>query len=295
MFILTFSTASAWLFIDKKVRELPQWALQALGEVQVYDNAKLLSDVFDQNGSFIKDTSNLIGPVEIKFDLSLLKENERKKGLDIKKFIWTFGDEEVVTTQPTLIRSFNTKGITELTLTLEETDAGGNIVEKNIENLPTINIQNLVEIDYKPMVSGGRKVTLDASDLKSLGKAEWYDLENLDTPKYTGYRYIYDTPITEDTLIGLYMQSPNRKNRVLDQVFVLEGEVAQKLSADIDFQQSKIDDLAYTFEATNIKSDDGTGGIETFSWKVDNKSYTKNADFSKLEASSKIKHMFKKY
>jgi magnesium-transporting ATPase (P-type) len=46
--ILTFSTASGWMLIDKKVKSLPNWQEMAYGDVQVYDNAKLISDAFDK-------------------------------------------------------------------------------------------------------------------------------------------------------------------------------------------------------------------------------------------------------
>ena len=42
-FVFTFSTAGAWMFLDKKVRELPEWDIMALWDVQVYDNSKLKS------------------------------------------------------------------------------------------------------------------------------------------------------------------------------------------------------------------------------------------------------------
>jgi hypothetical protein len=36
------------MFIDQKIKELPNWQEMALGEIQIYDNSKLISDSFDK-------------------------------------------------------------------------------------------------------------------------------------------------------------------------------------------------------------------------------------------------------
>jgi len=48
LLIITFSSASSWMFIDQKIKELPNWQEMALGEIQIYDNSKLISDSFDK-------------------------------------------------------------------------------------------------------------------------------------------------------------------------------------------------------------------------------------------------------
>jgi len=77
--LMTFATASAWMIIDRKVKSLPNWQELAFGDVQIFDNDKLVSEDFDKQGSIITDTSKLIGPVTIKYDLSLFQANEEKK------------------------------------------------------------------------------------------------------------------------------------------------------------------------------------------------------------------------
>lgn len=88
---MTFSTASAWMVIDRKIKSLPNWQELAFGDIQIFDNDKLVSEDFDKQASIIDDTSNLIGPVTIKYDLSLFQANEEKKGFGVNKYIWTFG------------------------------------------------------------------------------------------------------------------------------------------------------------------------------------------------------------
>ncbi len=295
LLILTVITASTWMFIDRKVQQLPQWALEARGEVQMYDNARLISDQFSKEDAYISDSSALIWPVEAKFDVTVLTKKEAQKWLKVRKYIWEFNDEEIVTTEPELIKTFDKKWITNVKLTLEEIDAAGSIVNKNMEKLPIINISALVNITSENLKTGGKRYTLDASDLKVRGQAVWYDLANLKEPKFIGYKYITDTPITEDTLMGLYMKNASREEEVLDQIFILKWENQKNLAAKISYQASIGNDLEYTISAKNIVTDTGTGWVDTFKWIIDDKEYTKEANFIKLEESSTIKHIFKKY
>lgn len=291
IFILTFSTATAWLYVDKKVRELPEWAILALWEVQVYDNAKLISKEFDVNSSFIKDTSSLIWPIDLKFDVSILKQKEEKKWLTIKKYIWTFNGEQVLATEPVLVKKFDKKGITNISLQLEEIDSQWNITKRDIKNLPTINISYLVDISY--MRWGF--VSFDASDLKSLWKAEWYDLKNLQEAVYKGEKYISGKPITKETFIWLYMSRGKRTDDNLDRIFIIEWKKEKDLTANINRKVNPLDDLEYNFTANDIKIDKWSGNIDKFIWRIWDSTYTKKWQYNDLEKSSKITHKFKNY
>ncbi len=294
LFIITFSTASAWMFIDKKVRELPEWSIVALGEVQIYDNAKLKSNKFDKKWAFIKDTSNLIWPIEIEFDLSLLKEKENKKWLKIQKYIWNFWGEEVIETKPILIKKFDKKGIIEVKLNLQEVNSQWEITETEIKNIPTLNISYLVDIVDKPLQSGWKLVSFDAKNLEPLWKAEWYSMENLEEPIHKWYLYITWKPIYKETLIWLYLKK-EWKDKILDRIFVINPEKDKKLDAEIIEKRDPINDLKYTFSAKNIKLDEWAWIVETFIWKIWKKEYTKAWDFKEAEKSSEIKHIFKNY
>ena len=78
LLFITFASASAWMVIHQKIQSLPNWQELAYGAIQIYDNDRLKSDTFDKGMSLITDTNNLIGPITIKYDLSLFKENEEK-------------------------------------------------------------------------------------------------------------------------------------------------------------------------------------------------------------------------
>jgi hypothetical protein len=69
--VISFSTGSAWMLVDKKIKSLPNWQEEIFGDIQMLDNDKLLaSKYFDRTASIIQDASNLIGPVTIKYDLT---------------------------------------------------------------------------------------------------------------------------------------------------------------------------------------------------------------------------------
>ncbi len=48
LFTITFSTGSAWMYLDAKVKALPNWQEVAYGDVQIFDNDKLISESFDK-------------------------------------------------------------------------------------------------------------------------------------------------------------------------------------------------------------------------------------------------------
>gem|GEM_PF-3309791 len=122
LLIVTFASASAWMIIDGKIKSLPNWQELAYGDIQIYDNDRLTSDQFDKAGSLITDTSNLIGPITIKYDLSLFESNEERKGFKVKKYIWDIGGEKIEELSPILIKEYIEKGNYEISLIVEEVD-----------------------------------------------------------------------------------------------------------------------------------------------------------------------------
>ena len=81
--ILTLFTASIWMVIDRKVKSLPNWQEMAYGDVQIYDNSKLTSEQFDKWGSLIEDTTNIIWPISIKFDLTFFAQKEEQSDQEL--------------------------------------------------------------------------------------------------------------------------------------------------------------------------------------------------------------------
>jgi hypothetical protein len=48
LFMITFASASGWMIIDRKIKSLPNWQELAYGDIQIYDNDRLISDAFDK-------------------------------------------------------------------------------------------------------------------------------------------------------------------------------------------------------------------------------------------------------
>jgi len=144
-----------WLVIDKKIRNLPNWQEVAYGDIQVFDNEKLISDKFEKQGALIRDTSNLIGPITLKYDLSLFDKRESQRGFTIKKYIWDFGDgREIEELNPNIIKKFDKKGTYNVSLIVEGTDIAGKTIQKEIEDVKDISITSLVEINEKKTSDG---------------------------------------------------------------------------------------------------------------------------------------------
>jgi len=109
LLILTFATGSAWMIIDQKIKQLPNWQEQAYGDIKIIDNALLISEDFDINQALLSETENLIGPITLKFDLENFQNNQARKGLNIKKYIWDFGNETIETFSPIVTKTFDKK------------------------------------------------------------------------------------------------------------------------------------------------------------------------------------------
>ncbi|MDP2090703.1 MAG: PKD domain-containing protein [Candidatus Gracilibacteria bacterium] len=295
---LAFGSGSGWMILDKKIRSLPNWQEMAYGEIQIYDNSKLISKFFDNNKglSLIGDTSDLIGPMQIKFDVSYLAKNEERKGLSIKKYIWDFGDKNIIeTTIPTIIYDFNDRKNYEVKLTLSEVDKSGKIIEKTVENIPNINITYLVKINERKLNNGGKLVDFDASSVKELGKLEWYFLEDLEKPVWTGEVFRIGKPIFDETLVGMYIKRNDKTSESLDKIFIISGESETNLGGEIKYEKSIINDLEYEFRVENLENDFGNGIIEEYKWTIGDKVITKIGDPIDQIESSKIKFEFKEY
>lgn len=296
LLIITFSTASGWMIMDKKINSLPNWQEMAFWEVQIFDNSKLISDQFDKEWALITDTSDLIWPIDIKFDLSFLAKNQESKWIQIKKFTWDFGDDDIVETpKPTIIKKFSKKGTTEIKLTITEVDIQWNIIEKIIEDIKPINLSYIVNINEKKLNSWWKLVSFDASSLNELGKIEWFFIKNLNTPEWTWSKYILPKPIFEETIIWMYIRRNDKTSEQLDKIFIIKSEEKANIEANIDYHRWVINDLEFTFKISNIKNDVWSWYIEKYLWNIWEKEYSKVWDIIDAEKSSEIKHTFKTY
>ena len=294
--IITFTTGSAWMIIDKKIRWLPNWQEMAYGDVQIYDNSKLISDKFDKWLALLKDTSNLIGPMQIKFDLNYFAKSEERKWLTIKKYIWAFWNGDIKETPiPTIIYDFKEKWNYEVKLTLQEVDFQWKPIEKVVDSIPNINISYSVVINEKILNNWWKIVDFDATWLKELGKMEWYFMDDLLKPVWTWNKFIIWKPIFEETLVWMYIRRNDKKSEELDKLFIISWEDKSKLDWKITYTRSLIDDLEYELKLENTKNDIWNWYIEEYKWIIDDKEFTKQWDVTNPSEASKIKIKFKWY
>lgn len=294
--VITVSTASTWMYIDQKIKSLPNWQEMALWEIQIYDNSKLASDSFDKIWSIIYDTSNLIWPVEIKFDLEFFEETQKRKWINVINYIWDFWNWEIIETpQATIIKNFDTKWVYNIKLTVIEKDLSWNTIEKIIEDIPSINIQYVVKIEEEVWITWWKIVNFDASEISQLWKIKWYSVDDLSNILHKWEKLFMWKPIFEETIIWMYIERSDRKDNVLDKVFVIKPATINNLDWEIKYQKSILNDLEYIFSVTNIENDFWSWYVENYKWLIWDKEYSKSWDIINLEKSSEIKHIFEKY
>ncbi|MFA5917058.1 MAG: ATPase, T2SS/T4P/T4SS family [Candidatus Gracilibacteria bacterium] len=298
LLLSTFTSGNLWILTVKKVKSLPNWQEMSYGEIQLYDNTKLLLDKkFSKADALIKETEygSLIGPVTIKFDLTYYAKKEENNSTKIVKYIWDFGDGEIKEElTPIVIKEFNEKKTYNIKVSLELKQLNGKTTIKEVDNMPKVGIKNLVIIKEDPTNSGGKKVSFDASDLGNLGKIEWYTEENLDTPILVGERFTYPKVIFSDTTIGLYIRKEGKTNLSLDKVFLINGLIETKINGIIEETRTD-NDLTYEFVVKDVKKGIDDGFIESYKWIIgENEKILKNIE-GKEEESSKIKHTFIDY
>ncbi|MDD3302313.1 MAG: PKD domain-containing protein [Candidatus Gracilibacteria bacterium] len=298
LLFLMFFSGTLWLAVSKKIGSLPNWEEMSYGEIQLYDNTKLLlPDLYSKSDSLIKtsDYGNLIGPVDIKFDLTYYQKNQEANGYKILKYTWNFGDgsqsEEIT---PTVIKTFKEKRSYILKVTVEKKQVDGKIINEDIPNIPSIGVKNLVKVIETKTNSGGKKVEFDATDIEEIGKPEWYMGDDFTSPVLVGSKFIPSKIIFKDTLVGLYIRKVGKTNTTLDKVFLIVGQDEGGISGEI--KETMLDnDLTYEFSIFNIESGDGDGFIEKFKWSIDGYERTLTNEIGKEEDSSKIKYSFKSY
>ena len=294
--ILTFTTTSAWMIIDKKVKTLPNWQELAYWDVQMYDNSKLISDKFDKAGSLITDWDSLIWPITIKYDLSFFSKKEEQKWFKIKKFIWDFGEKNKrETLSPVEIKRFSEIWTYDVSLVVKEVDLTWKIIEKKVENIPSIHITHIVKINEEPLNNGGKVVEFDARELQDLWKIEWYLENDLTNPVWKWDIFRPGKPIFKETLIWMYIRRDWKEKQSLDKVFIISGENDNLINWEISFKQSVLNDLEYEIKVINIENAFWDWYIDEFNWSIGDKKINKKWDIQDSEWSSKIKHIFKKY
>lgn len=291
LLVATLSTLWAWMMVDQKIRELPNWQEMSYWEIQLYDNNKLTNENFDKQWSLITDTSRIIWPIDIMFDLTYLAQNQQRRGIKIESYIWNFWWLNVESAIPTLIHTFNTSWTIKPTLTIKWKDMLWRETSEIIENIPVLNITHVINIEERTLSTWWKQVTFDASSIQELWTIEWYEISNINSPLMTWYRYI-TKPLFENTVFLMKIKNIDWD---INRLFVVRWNNETDLSWKIEYNKSLTNDLEVTFRVANINNSIWSWFVEKFIWKIWSQEYTRIWDIDNQEKSSEIKHSFMSY
>lgn len=294
---ITWSTWTLWMYLDKAIKNLPNWQEMSYWNIQIFDNDLLKSPNFDKSNALISNYTSIIWPVELKFDLTYLQKDEARRWFQIQKYIWDFWDWDKIETQnPEIIQNFDKKWNYKINLTLEWIDNRfpNKISSKPASDMPTISISHVVKITQNTLDNWWRTISFDASDLKSLWEIEWYFKDDLTKPAFV-WEYFQPSKIYfEEDAIGMAIKKKTNWNTYMDRVFIISWEKS-KISWEIKSEVSIDDDLNYTLRVEKLENTSWAWFIKSFKWVLEDKEVTKQADILKLEDSSEVNFDFTKY
>lgn len=295
----SWSTGSGWMFLDKKIKGLPNWEGISLGKVHIYDNDKLINPNYTKRDSLLRDTSSLIWPITLKYDLWVWMEAEERKWFKKKKIIWTFWEESKTTIKPVTLYTFEKNWNYEVNITVLWINRNWEEERKTINNLQSVNISNHVKIHEKILNWWWKTVSFDARDLKWLWKIEWYTvkkwLKTSEEPLYTWLFFRPNTIVFDETIFWMLIQNDEWTNTRFDKIFVVWEKEATSIWWEIIAVQDPINDLKYTLIVKNPSTKSWNGFIEEFAWKIDKQVFIKGANIENIEESSKIHFTFSNY
>jgi len=296
--VILFAAWLLWITLDKKIKSLPNWAEMSYWKIQLYDNDLLLNENFGKQWAIIKDTTNLIWPIDIAIDVNYLKKDELQNGFQVKKYFFTFWDwspiEEVISWNDpqsnVVVHKYDKKWTFNLKITLEWIDNRFpdkiNAKKEILEN-PSISIGYLIKMNSVTMPDWWLKINFDASDLKRLWETEWYTEKNTDKPMSNKYYYSPQI-IYKKEMVWLRVKEQTKQNKWWDKIFIINWD-NKSIYWKIYYEQDLNDDLMYTFQVKDLDTSFWNGVIKSFFWKIWNKSAKLNADLRYLEESSKTK------
>lgn len=267
--VLLFSEITLWAFLVKKINatdyENPN------GGVIVYDNDKLNSDRF-KNSAQINDFDNLIGPLELKFDLKS-DANFVGKSMDIESYKIDFDGAKCKKTDSSKVEGVNPQNDQSISCIFDQVKVfkptgvyeGTDLIThkpKTIAiNFHTIQIVGVVDIK-KPKTYKDKAMTYDASKLTSLGKIAWYTEKG------------GETPVSTNAVFSITMKNDSQilclnvfGGTTCDKLFIIPRESDSNVTAKIIHEQDSQNPLLYSFHLDDkvVK----TGEITSYKWMID--------------------------
>lgn len=292
-----FITGTFWLALDKKIKTLPNWQELSFGNIQIYDNWLLTSWEATKQDALVSDYKNIIGPIDLKFDLKYLEEDELKKWFKIIKYKWDFWDwEKLETIDNNIIKTFDKKWTYNVKLILEweDTRIPWKIREKDANWIPIINITNYINIEKFKLPNWWMTYKFDANDLAKLWKIEWYLWNDFKNPAYVWYSFQPSKVYFDQEIIALKIITWIDNNKTwMDKFFIVNWEKS-KINWDIEIKPT-FNDFEYILKPKDISNDFWDWFIEKFIWIIEDKKIEKKADITNIETSWELTYKFQNY
>lgn len=255
--ILLFSEITLWAFLVQKINatdyENPN------GGVVVYDNEKFISERFKESAQ-MNNFDNLIGPLELKFDLKS-DANFVGKIMDIESYKIDFDgakcqwrDSSIVdgvSAEQNIVCVFDQAKVFRPTGAYEGLDRVTHKPKTININFHTIQIAGVVDIKETKT-----SITYDASHLKSLGKINWYTENGGDAPISTND--IFSITMENDPqILCLNISS----GTTCDKLFIIPKKSDSSVTAKIIHEQDKENSFLYSFRLEDriVKNGEITG------------------------------------
>jgi len=305
LLIITFSTATAWMYVDQKIKQLPNWQEQAYGDLKIFDNALLVSPDFSDSEALLSETKNLIWPVNLNFDLTNFQNNQERSGLTINKYVWNFWGTVVESFTPVVIQSFDRVWNYEIRVEAIGIDRNGQEVVQELTSIPTVSISHIVKYTETITNNWWKKVAFDASSIKDIWSVKWYfkspktDNETVEYEEWSynndGFEFIPGKIFFETMYIWLSVLRNGSDEESIDKVFVIQAEIDGEMSWEISYEASLENDLEYEFSVLNPQTSFSNWFIEKYDWKIWDRSYSLTSNLEKSNQAPVLTHVFQNY
>lgn len=308
--IITLISGFLWLSLSKKVAELKS---ANYGNPVIYDNTLLLSNFYESERDAIVQSTEIIWPIELKFDISEFLNKLKDDGNTVQKITWVFDWEEIERSSDSdeFIRKYDTvwgKNV-ELIIDTKNLEWEDEEIRKEIA---TFDINYVVDINEKTTQSGWKIYSFNARSLSAEWKIEWYYIPDISTlnwiEKQEKIMEALSNPILEgpsfspqevlfekEIIVWMFVNKKWQTSNALDKIFIIWWVWESDIDGKINVNPSVKWDLYYEFYLSELDNSFWNGFIETVIWEIDGKEFEKSIDVSDIKNSSKIEFSFKEY
>lgn len=267
--IILFSTITLWAFLVQKINATDYQ--NPNGGVLIYDNEKLLSEKFKSSAQ-LNNFDNLIGPLELKFDLKA-DANFISKSINIEDYAIDFDGGKCRGTESSTVEGVNPQNDQSIICIFDNAKSFkpsgvyhgiDRLTHKSKSvaiNFPVINIVGIVEIKG-PKNPKENNITYDASKLMNLGNIAWYTEKGGNVPVST--QPVYSLVLwVEEQVLCLSVFTVD----TCDKYFIVPSKSQASVSAKIIHERDPEDPLVYTFHLDNVRVK--SGEITGYKWVLD--------------------------